>query len=513
MESSKPHAQAIAIKGETIIKVGKNNQISSHIDNNTKIIQLDGKTVIPGFIDTHIHVADFGKLLMWLDLSDSKSIKDIQNTLREKLTKTSPGKWILGRGWNEKFFEEKQFPTCFDFDEIAPDNPVVFYHQSGKLCIANSKALELANITKRTSILSKEGIIKKDPNTGDPTGILEGKATNLVWKVIPEPEEGDLLEFTNLACSKIMEAGITSVHWMILSPTDFSIIRKLDHKMLPLRMYVVIPFELWNKEFTNSLSSNLEKNSIKIDAIELSVDGYLANKTAALIQPYKDGSESTGRILYPQDRLNSFALKIAQSGFQLILHAIGDKAIDVALTAIEQIMTKISSLDNRVRFEQAALINKNLLKRIKNQKIMVSIQPCVINSEFLTWSAIENLGQKRARWLFPIRTLIDNGIVVLGGSDCPMEPLDPLLGIQKIVDRKFFSKEAVNVMEALAMYTINAAFSTKEENNKGSILEGKLADLTVLSQDPTTISPNRIGTINVTTTIINGKIVYNKYQT
>lgn len=510
MNASNPRAEAIAVKDEIIIKVGTNSEIDQLIDNVTKVIQLEGKTVVPGLIDTHIHVADFGRLLMWLDLTASKSIKDMQNILRTKIEQTPPNKWILGRGWNEKFFEEDQFPDRFDLDAVAPENPVVFYNQSGKLCLVNSKALDFANIIQDTEKLSTEEIIKKDIITGDTTGILEGKAMDLVWSAIPEPEEIDLLEFAHLACLKIMEAGITSVHWMVLSSLEFSIIKKLKQSGLPLRIYVVIPFEIWKNDLKKNLSSSLQKNSLKIRAIEISVDGYLANKTAALFHPYKDSSDSTGKLLYSQDCLSSSVFEINQSGLQLIIRAMGDKAIESALIAIENILKNSSNQDNRIRLEQAALLNKNLLKRIKNHKILVSVQPCVINSEFKTWSAISNLGKSRARRLFPLRTLIDNDIVLLGGSDCPMEPLNPLLGMQTIVNRQFFPEESITATEALAMYTIDAAYSTKEENKKGSLEEGKIADLTVLSEDPTVIPYHRIEKVEVVTTIIGGKIVYSK---
>jgi predicted amidohydrolase YtcJ len=508
MDTSNPRAEAIAVKGEIIIKVGTNSEIAQLIDNTTKVIQLKGKTVVPGFIDTHIHVADLGRLLMWLNLTGSKSIKDMQNMLREKIIQTPPGKWILGRGWNEKFFKKGCFPNRFDLDVVAPDNPVVFYNQSGKLCLVNSKALEFAKIVQETSKLSTEGIVEKDPITGTPTGILKGKAMDNLWSTISEPMEKELLELTNLACSKILEAGITSVHWMVLSPLEFSIIKKLEHNGVPLRIYVVIPFEIWKKDPEFFLASGHQKNSLEIGALEISVDGYLANKTAALFSPYRDGSESTGKLLYTQECLSSCIFEVIQSGFQLIIHAMGDKAIEAALIAVEKVMNKTNNQDTRVRFEQAALINKSLLKRLKNQKIIVSVQPCVINSEFKTWSAIDNLGQSRARWLFPLRTLIDNDIVLIGGSDCPMEPLNPLLGIQTVVNRLFFPKEGIDVAEGMAMYTIDAAYSTKEENYKGSIKEGMLSDLTIISKDPTIISSENIGKVEVKATIIGGKIVY-----
>ncbi len=508
MSSSKPRAQAIAVKDDLIIKVGKNSEVAPLIDNNTKLLQLKRKTVIPGFIDTHIHVADFGRLLMWIDLNNCKSIEDLQNILKKKILNIPPNKWVLGRGWNDIFLSSNQLPNRYDLDLAAPDNPVIFYHQSGKLCLVNSKALKFAKITKQTSIPSVEGMIEKNPITGNPTGILKGKAMNLVWKTIPVPTEKDLLENANLACSKILENGITSVHWMVLSTKEFLIIEKLKHNSLLPRIYVVIPYELWKKELGDYLLSFSQNNSFRIDAIELSVDGYLADKTAALIYPYRDNLNSTGKLLYSQKSLTSFVVEILKSKFQLIFHAMGDKAIDLALTTIEQVIKKPQS--TRIRLDQAALINKHLLYRLKSQKIMISVQPCVMNSEFKVWSAVDNLGPSRARWLYPIRTLFDNNILLLGGSDCPMEPLNPLLGIQTLVNKQFFVDEAITVTQALAMYTINAAYSTKEEKSKGSIEKGKLADLVILSEDLMQISSEEIGRINVDTTILGGKIVYNK---
>ena len=324
-----------------------------------------------------------------------------------------------------------------------------------------------------------------------------------------EPTDGQV-EATRLALLKIIESGITSVHWMILSNLEFSIIKNLDLKELPLRLYLIVPFELWKKELKFKVSTIGQKNSIEIGAIELSADGYLANKTAALFQPYLDSSKSNGELLYPQKNLNSNVAKIIQSGSQLIIHAAGDKAVKAALNSIKNTDKKSDGLTHRIRIEQAALINENILENMKKKKVIVSIQPCVINSEFKTWLAVEKLGQRRAHWLYPVKTMIDNNIIVIGGSDCPMEPLNPLIGIQMLVDRKFFSEESVTSIEALEIYTINAAYSTKEENLKGSIKEGKLADLTILSNDPTSVPSTKIGTINVTNTIIGGKIVYTK---
>jgi predicted amidohydrolase YtcJ len=467
---------------------------------------LNGKTVIPGFIDTHIHVADFGRLLMWIGLSNAGSIKEVQNRLKERVQASPKGKWLLGRGWNQTCFAEKRLPNRFDLDVVSPDNPVVFYHQSGQVAVVNSKALKSAGVTRLTPV-PEGGAVDRDAETGELTGILRDAATNLIWNVIPEPSEDELAEAAGLACQKIVEAGVTSVHWMVLSPIELSIIQKLHaQNKLPVQVYVVVPVNILDniKSFQAAGDSTL-----KVAGAVISVDGYLASKTAALFQPYTDGSEN-GKLLCTQEEMNTEAKKILKMELQLIIHAMGDKAIDTAVTAIEQVSKETPQKDRRIRVEQAAVLNQKLITRIKKDKIIVSVQPLVVASEFSVWSATENLGAERARWLYPLKTLIENGIRVIGGSDCPMEPLSPLKGIQAAVTRTAFPEEQVTVDEALRMYTIDAAYSSNEENIKGSIEAGKLANLTVLSGDPKNVSPNEIENITADMTLVGGKVVYPK---
>ena len=229
-----------------------------------------------------------------------------------------------------------------------------------------------------------------------------------------------------------------------------------------------------------------------------------------MFNPYLDKTDSIGELSYSQECRNSNVIDLLSSGLQVILRAVGDRAIKNALDSIEKALEKYPCQDSRIRLEQAALLNEDLLNSIEKYKLLVSIQPCVINSEFKIWSALEKLGKKRAVWLFPLRTLKNRNVFLLGGSDCPMELLNPLLGIQMSVNRSFFSQESLRTDEALAMYTINAAYSTKEEDSKGSIEEGKIADLTILSKDPTNIPKDEIASIEIIKTIIGGRIVYNK---
>ncbi len=509
MNPSQPHAQAVAVKGDRIIHVGTNNEVSKLIGEKTRIIRLKGKTVVPGLIDTHIHVADFGKTLTWINLDDADSIAELQSRLRARTEKESKGKWVLGKGWDQNHFAEKRLPTRFDLDTVSPDNPVVFYHQSGKMCITNSKALASAGVPKQANAALDSGV-DRNKKTGEPTGILRDDAMNLVWRVIPELSEEELLDTAGVACRKIAEAGVTSIHWIVLSPPEVPIIRKLyaQHK-LNLRVYVIIPANLLDKLSSSELHGFADEN-LKFGGAVIFADGYLAARTAALLQPYSDNHASDTGLLCTQEELNTLAAKVHKAKLQLVIHAVGDKAVDAALTAMETTSTAATEKSMRTRIEQAAVLNEALIKRMKKQQALVSVQPNVVASEFSVWSAVERLGAERARWLFPLKTLLKNGICVVSGSDCPMEPLSPLSGIQAAVTREFFPEERATVDEALRMYTVDAAYASCEETLKGSIEAGKLADFTVLSSDPQAVPPNEIEHIAVELTIIGGRVVYQK---
>ncbi len=507
MNFSQPCAEAVAVKGDRIVKVGTNEEVHQLVSETTKVIQLNGKTVVPGFIDTHIHVADFGRLLNWIDLSDAGSIAEMQKRLRTRVEQSPKGKWLLGRGLDPTRFADKTIPTRYDLDSVSPGNPVVFYHQSGQVCIVNSKALEYTGVTPLT-VAPEGGAIDRDAETGELTGVLRDAATNLIWSVIPEPSEEELVEAAGLACKKIVEAGVTSVHWMVLAPIELSVIQKLHaQNRLPMRVYVVVPANILDnlKDFKSTGGSELT-----VGGAVISADGYLAAKTAALFQPYLDGSRS-GKLLCTQEEMKTTATKILKNGLQLVIHAMGDKAVDMALTTIEEISNETSGKDFRNRIEQAAVLNEELISRMKKLGVIVSVQPRVVVSEFSVWSAIENLGSERSRWLYPLKTLLKNNIPVIGGSDCPMEPLSPLLGIHAAVTRTAFPEEQVTVDEALRMYTVDAAYSSGEENIKGSVETGKLADLTVLSNAPQQILASEVENIAVEMTIVGGRVVYTKH--
>ena len=252
MNSDQPLAQAVAITGSKIVKVGTNQEVTMLIGSSTQVINLDGKTVVPGLIDTHVHVADFGRCLMWLDLTTAQSIRELQNLVKTKAEQTPIGRWIIGRGWNHNRFKEKRLLNLQDLDAAAPDHPMILYHEAAMICAVNSKAIQLASVTEQT-FPPDGGTIDKNPETGRLTGIFRDKATNLIWQAVPEPDIDELTEASALALQKIVEAGITSVHWLVLSDVEFPIIERLyaEGKLL-VRVNVVVPEAIMPKATTFS---------------------------------------------------------------------------------------------------------------------------------------------------------------------------------------------------------------------------------------------------------------------
>ena len=468
-------------------------------------MNLDGKTVVPGLIDTHVHMRGFGRSLTWINLRGVNSIREVQQLLRGQVQKTPEGKWILGRGWDQERFKEKRYPTRWDLDEAAPNNPAIFTRFCGHMCVVNSKALELSGIARDT-VAPSGGQIDQNPETGEPTGILRENAKDLVWNIVPEPSEEELTEMCVLACQKAVEAGLTSVHWLAHSPAEIHILQRLRQEgKLPLRVYLVVPVRFLDCLINAGLVTGFGDHMTKIGGIKILADGSLGARTAALKQPYDDEPSTKGMMLYSQRSLNRLVLKAHRAGFQLAIHAIGDRTVDIVLKALEKALEVSPREDHRHRVEHASVLNESLIQLMKKLGVIASVQPHFVVSDF--WVE-KRLGKARARWTYAFKTLIEKGVLVAGGSDCPVEPISPLLGVYAAVNREISPQERITVEEALRIYTINAAYASFEEKIKGSIEAGKLADLVVLSDDLRKIKPSKIKDVRVEMTIVRGKIVF-----
>ena len=501
----KPRAEAIAIRNNKILAVGKNIEIKRYINKETCTINLKGKTVIPGLVDCHAHMLSLGRFLTALDLRDVKSIGELKQKVKEFADKAPYREWILGGRWDQEKFAEKRYPTRWDLDSAVREKPVFLLRVCGHIAVCNSKALELAGITENT-VPPEGGSIDKDAETGKPTGLLRENAIKLIRRIIPKTKREEIEEACLLACQEAVRNGLTCVHWIVNSPEEIRAVFKLyREKRLPLRIYFGVPAEYLDYLIGSGLTTGFGNETVKVGFVKILADGSLGGRTAALEEPYSDKPETRGMLLYEQKRLNSLVLKAHEAGFQVAVHAIGDRTLKAVLKAFSNALKKTPRKEHRHRVEHASLVNERLVRRMKRLGIVVSVQPHFIVSDF--W-IIDRLGKKRARWAYAFKMFLRKGLVVAGGSDCPVEPINPLLGVWAAVARKTFSEESLTVEEALRLYTVNAAYASFEENMRGTIEKGKWADLTILDKDLMSIRPDEIRNVQVKMTIVAGRIVY-----
>jgi len=505
LKDEESRAEAVAIRDGRIVAVGSNAEIRKLIGDETRVLDVGGKTVVPGFFDCHVHMIGFGQHMQMLDLRNIGSIEEMKRKIREYADQHPERGWILGGRWDHELFKEKRFPTRWDLDEALQEKPVFLIRVCGHVGVANSKALELAGIGKETTV--EGGSIDRDVS-GELNGVLRENALNLVWRVVPKPSMAELEEACMKACQKAVENGLTCVHWIVDSADEIRIIQKLySEGKLPLRVYLGIPVELLDELVRLGLVTGFGNEMVRLGFVKILADGSLGARTAALKQPYADRPETCGMLIYSQRKLNRLVLKAHRAGWQLAVHAIGDKAIESVMKAFSKALKKFPRKDHRHRIEHCSVLNPRLIRRIKRLGLIASVQPHFIVSDF--W-VVDRVGVERARWVYPFKTLLKEGVMVASGSDCPVEPINPILGVWAAVARKSFSEESLTVEEALRTYTLNAAYVSFDEARMGTIEVGKFADLAVISHDPFKLAPNDIKNISVDMTMVGGKIVYSR---
>jgi predicted amidohydrolase YtcJ len=375
----------------------------------------------------------------------------------------------------------------------------------GHIAVASTKALQVAGITKNTVV--EGGKVDLDCKTSEPTGILRENALGIVSRLVPKPGLKKLEEACIMAARKAVEAGLTCVHWMVESANEIRVLRKLDSEgKLPLRVRLGVSVGLLDKLGNSPLLKEVGKSMVKTGVVKILADGSLGAHTAALDEPYSDKHETRGMLLHSQRTLDSFVLKAHKAGFQLAIHAIGDRAIGTVLKAYEKALNSYPRADHRHRVEHCSVLNPGLIKRMKRLGVIASVQPHFVVSDF--W-VVSRVGKKRAGWVYPFKSLLRKGLVVISGSDCPVDTINPLLGIWAAVTQNR-PEERLTVDEALATYTVNAAYSSFEEDKLGSVETGKLADLTLLSDGLHGVGSNQVENVLVKMTIVDGRPVYTK---
>jgi predicted amidohydrolase YtcJ len=500
MNSSAPFAQAVAMTEDKIVAVGTTSEIRRWIGKKTKTVDLKGKAVMPGFIDSHAHIIWLGFQSSELDLRNVSSIESIQQRLREKVKETKKGKWIFGRGWDQDLLEEKRYPTRLDLDKVAPDNPVFIVRVCGHIGVANSKALEIAGIDEKTA-KSLGDYVGRDPKTRELNGLFKEKTVDLI-RGVSKPSRKELQKACTIALSEAAKLGLTTVTCITDSPSEIYTLEKLaEEGHLSLRVYAMVPIDSL-RQFKNR---KVDNPYLKVKCVKMFADGSLGARTAALMEPYADEPSETGILYYTLKQLKELVEEADSSGFQIAVHVIGDKAVEQTVRAFEDALGKERVTKHRHRLEHVSVLNPNLIKRIRSLGLLATIQPHFVVSDF--W-IIGRLGPERARWTYAFKSLVDTGVPIAGSSDAPVEQLSPLLGVWAAVTRERSPEERLSVMEALRAYTMGGAHSSFEEKVKGSIEVGKYADLIVLSHNPLKVKPDKIKDIKVEMTMVGGRVVY-----
>jgi len=499
---SRRRFEALAVRKGRVTDIGTNKRILSLKSKTSKIINLHGRTVLPGFHDSHIHLLNYGMLLQTLDLSGAQSIEEIKKRVRRWNTTTPHDIWVLGRGWDDERLREHRYPTRNDLD-LATSNPVFLKRICGHVAVANSAALFLAGIDNRT-VDPPGGRILRD-SRGKPNGVLKETAIELVEKVIPESMEKTRSALVH-ASRKLVKVGLTSLHCMISNLAELNALRELKREQqLPQSIYAIIPANLVDTLGSGGLSRVRRRDRFRIGGLKLYLDGSLGARTAALNQPYDDDPRSRGMITLNSRELRRVASKARDSKFQLCIHAIGDKAVDLAVEVLGEIFGTRGCRQLRHRIEHASIVNEKSMKEMRRLGIIASIQPRFIYSD--KW-AEDRLGHRRLPQLYPFASMNKAGIRLAAGSDCPVEDPDPFEGIWSAVARPGLDEgERLTVSEALTAYTRSAAYASFSEDFTGTLAPGNAADMIVLDRDPYESSRESLGQVKVVRTIIDGKVV------
>jgi predicted amidohydrolase YtcJ len=497
-------AQAIAVRNNLITAVGSNRQILKHISKSTKIIDAENKTLIPGLNDCHVHMTEVGLFLDQLDLKTANSVREIQQRLKEYSIRNNGKSWILGGRWDNEKLLEKQYPTRWDLDAAVPDRPVFLVRICGHLAVANSLALKLAGLEGKVTV--EGGQVEFDEENKLPNGVLKENAMSLVSNIIPKPDLKTIKKACLSACKKAVESGLTCVHWIITSNNEVQALKSLDaEKKLPIRVYLGI-LNFSSTDFNNIKASLQHCKMVEIGFVKIIADGSLGSRTAALKKHYSDQHRTSGLLTHEKKELYKLMLEAHKAERQVAVHAIGDRAIETVLENYEQILRKFPRENHRHRIEHCSVLNPVLIHRLQQLGIVASVQPHFIVSD--PW-LVERLGKKRARWAYPFKSLVEKGVVLASGSDGPIDPIDPLLGMwAAVAGRK--STENLTVEEALRTYTVSAAYSSFDEASRGTIEVGKRADFTLISDDPSRIKRSEPHKVKVEMTVVDGSVVYSR---
>jgi predicted amidohydrolase YtcJ len=515
LDDDVPEASAVAVRDGRITWAGPASEASQHVGSGHRTVDLGGATVVPGFIDSHHHLMTLGYWMANIDCSfpKVKSIGDIVEQVRLRGADIPAGQWIQGRGYDDNKLAERRHLTRSDLDAVSPQHPVIIRNASGHMCVANSFALRQAGIVRGTPD-PFGGHVDVDAD-GEPTGLLQESAQELLgvdW--LPrKPEE--LAPLLHTAGQAYLAAGVTSGHEAgIWTPQEFSVLQNAaQNGTLALRTYMMIRTPMLDALEGVGVHTGFGDDMLRIGSIKIISDGSLIGRTAAVEEPFVGHThDDLGLASYTQDELDELVWRGHSAGWQMAIHAIGDRAITMCLDSYEKALTKQPRADHRHRIEHCGIVSPEIIQRMARMRVIPSGQPPFI-AEFGD-GFLEHLSPERARYTYPLRSFLDAGIPLAGGSDSPVSSYQPLIGIQAAVTEKtssgmdFAPEEKLTVDEALRIYTRNGAYAAFDEKIKGSITPGKYGDFAVLGADPRSVPADEIAQIPVLATVRGGEFVY-----
>jgi predicted amidohydrolase YtcJ len=521
LDPARPEATAVAVAGGRIAAVGGDADILKRAGAATRRIDLAKAFVMPGLTDSHGHVTSLGEQLGSIDVHGVASVREIAARVRERAHAAQPpGEWIVGRGWDQNLWEERQFPDHRPLDEASPDRPVCLRRVDGHAAWANLAALKAARITRATPDPAG-GTIVRDAQ-GEPTGVFVDNAMGLVEAAEPRPSRDRIKSWIAAALKRCASAGLTEIHDASVSKEQLAAYRDLaDEGALPLRVYL-----MWNGTSPDSPVDAMlaeapfvnYRDRLTLRAVKLMVDGAMGSRGAVFFDDYSDAKGTRGLFVTPPEEITRRTTLALRRGYQVCTHAIGDRGIREVLDAYDKALQAVPGSDRRLRIEHVQCVRQADLADFKRLGIIASMQPSHATSD-MPW-AEDRVGIDRGRGLYAWRWVLGAGIPIAGGSDFPVDPEAPLIGIHSAVTRQdrndrpaggWHPGQRMTLDEALAAYTTGAAYAAFEEKEKGRIAPGFLADLTILREDLRTIPPERIDDVAVRATLVGGRFAYESF--
>jgi predicted amidohydrolase YtcJ len=499
--NQKPRAEAIGVKGEKIISVGTVKEVVADAGKATRVLDLNGKTILPGFMDTHAHPMGTGRVRLGVDLSAATTIAETMEKVRQRADSSPKGKWVFCPGYNRLHITEKRFPTLKELDGISTKNPISIQHVDGHFSMLNTAALELLHLEA-----GMEGVVVD--SEGNPTGVIQdpvsGKTLEIIGALTSDVER---MEALKVVTEEAASVGITTLFAKEpLETVDF-ILKNI--KKIPVR---IRPMIMGAAKDVLQLDRVAESDYLgEKKCIAVAADGSIEALTAALYEPYSNDPQKLGMLIFSDGELYTLVEKVHKLGMQMSIHAESERCIEQVLQVYEKVLEKYPRKDHRHRIEHFELPTMRQLKWVARLGVIVAMQPMFIqvcegpNRDYYRTL----LGDERLKRSNAFRAIIDEGILISGGSDTPVTRMNPLGGIGTCVNHPL-KEQRIDIYEAIEMFTINAAITGFEEDLKGSIEPGKLADFVVLSDDPYKVPREKIGNIKVDMTIVGGKAVYQR---